>query len=340
MTLHLQAETPAAENGGAAEQFGEAAAVEEEWAGEGWAGEQQGGELAEPQEQQPPQNGEVAGWGQQASEEQPPAEAPVIDPEADIWKAVVLFTFQANNEDEIGITENEQVDILVKECDEDGWVKVRNAAGQVGYAPTNYLEVYASERLPEPAAPEQEGWAGQPMQTIPESGEPGGWAAQAGGWGAQPAGVEPNSSEEEEEGETEAETEDELPPGQCRVVGLLDGSKVISWETYQLVFCLWYLAFADPGPPRVLPAAAAAAPAERGGRRGGQAAPRLHTVREQHGVGVLQGALRLQRQRQGRAQLQGGRRDPHHLAEPQRAGRRLVVGRAGRPLGHLPLHRG
>jgi hypothetical protein len=35
---------------------------------------------------------------------------------------VVLFTFQGNNEDEINITENEQVDILVKECDEEGWV--------------------------------------------------------------------------------------------------------------------------------------------------------------------------------------------------------------------------
>ena len=237
--------------------------------------------------------------------EQPPAEAPIIDPEADIWKAIVLFTFQANNEDEIGITENEQVDILVKECDEEGWVKVRNAAGQVGYAPTNYLEVYASERLPEQAAPQQEGWAGQPMQTIPESGEPGGWAAQPGGWGAQPACVEPNSSEEEEEGETEAETEDELPPGQCWVDGQLDWPKVASWQTYHPIFCMC-LAIGDHGHPRVHPAAAPAAPAERRGRRGGEAAPGLHTVREQHGVGVLQGALRLHCQRQGRAQLQGG----------------------------------
>ena len=35
--------------------------------------------------------------------------AAAIDPNADIWKAVVLFTFAGNNEDEINITENEQV---------------------------------------------------------------------------------------------------------------------------------------------------------------------------------------------------------------------------------------
>jgi hypothetical protein len=74
---------------------------------------------------------------------------------------------------------------------------VRNSAGAVGYAPTNYVEVFASEMVAA-AAPEGDGgWGGVPgagpMQTIPE--------ALA------------NSSEEE--GETEAETEDELPPGGC-----------------------------------------------------------------------------------------------------------------------------
>lgn len=174
----------------------------------------------------------MAGWSREASIEQPapppdpeaPATAPVIDPNADIWKAVVLFTFQANNEDEINITENEQVDIMVKECDEEGWVMVRNSSGQKGYAPTNYLEVFASESLAVPAASSQ-----QPMQTIPENSVAppvtGGWADQnwgaaagqeqeiAGGWAAA-RGAE---TETEGESETEAETEDEGPPPGCAI---------------------------------------------------------------------------------------------------------------------------
>ena len=152
----------------------------QDWSGTDWSNQQQ-------------PNGEVASWSGQASVEQPeppvdpaaPTTAPVIDPNADIWKAVVLFTFQANNEDEINITENEQVDIMVKECDEEGWVMVRNSSGQKGYAPTNYLEVFASETLGN-----QQGVSGlsQPMQTIPENAEPppvrGGWGGE-GGWAGQ-----------------------------------------------------------------------------------------------------------------------------------------------------------
>ena len=150
----------------------------QDWSGADWSNQQSNGEVA-------------GGWSREASIEQPappadPAAAPVIDPNADIWKAVVLFTFQANNEDEINITENEQVDIMVKECDEEGWVMVRNSSGQKGYAPTNYLEVFASESL----GNQQGGPASsQPMQTIPENSEPppvtGGWAGQEGGWAGQ-----------------------------------------------------------------------------------------------------------------------------------------------------------
>ena len=204
----------------------------QDWSGADWSNQQS--------------NGEVGSWSREASVEQPapppdpaaPEAAPVIDPNADIWKAVVLFTFQANNEDEINITENEQVDIMVKECDEEGWVMVRNSSGVRGYAPTNYLEVFASESLAVPAS-------SQPMQTIPENSEPppvtGGWADQnwgggnqqeergecsgekilvrnkiAGGWAAG-RGAE---TETEGESETEAETEDEGPPPGCTICSL------------------------------------------------------------------------------------------------------------------------
>ena len=65
-----------------------------------------------------------------------------IDPNAAIWRAVVLFTFEANNEDELDVVENEEVDILVRECDEEGWLMGRTKAGRRGYVPYNYVEVY------------------------------------------------------------------------------------------------------------------------------------------------------------------------------------------------------
>jgi len=94
-----------------------------------------------------------AGWdSQEAAEEEaapPPgtsqrqALAPEdIDPSAAIWRAVVLFSFEANNEDELTVAENEEVDILVRECDEEGWLLARSRAGTRGYVPYNYVEVY------------------------------------------------------------------------------------------------------------------------------------------------------------------------------------------------------
>ncbi len=72
-----------------------------------------------------------------------PALAPEdIDPSAAVWRAVVLFNFEANNEDELTVAENEEVDILVRECDEEGWLLGRNRAGRRGYVPYNYVEVY------------------------------------------------------------------------------------------------------------------------------------------------------------------------------------------------------
>jgi hypothetical protein len=66
-----------------------------------------------------------------------------IDPNAAIWRAVVLFNFEANNEDELSVVENEEVDIMVRECDEEGWLMGRNKAGRRGYVPYNYVEVFA-----------------------------------------------------------------------------------------------------------------------------------------------------------------------------------------------------
>ena len=31
-----------------------------------------------------------------------------------VWKAIVLFPFEAQNEDELSVTENEDIDVMVK----------------------------------------------------------------------------------------------------------------------------------------------------------------------------------------------------------------------------------
>ena len=97
---------------------------------QGWNGEADwAGEPEEPQEEQ------------QETEDQT---RPDIDPQADIWKALVLYTFTANNEDELTVSENEDICVLVRECDEEGWVMARNQSDRKGYVPSNYIEVYAS----------------------------------------------------------------------------------------------------------------------------------------------------------------------------------------------------
>ena len=119
-----------------AEAWGEVAAAaaskaqeiqQDDWAAQdGWA-EEEGG-WADGEEQQPAQTA-----GNEAKE---------IDPNAEVWKAIVLFPFNSQNEDELTVQENEQVDIMVKECDEEGWLMGRNKDGARGYIPFNYVEVY------------------------------------------------------------------------------------------------------------------------------------------------------------------------------------------------------
>ena len=91
------------------------------------------------------------GWAEEGEEEQEVAQEPeerqnsqekFIDPNAEVWKVVVLFAFTAQNEDELTVVENEEIDVMVKECDEEGWVMGRNKDGRRGYVPNNYIEVY------------------------------------------------------------------------------------------------------------------------------------------------------------------------------------------------------
>lgn len=66
---------------------------------------------------------------------------------------VVLYDFEAQGDDELSVSEHDQLALIEKENDE--WWKLQNAAGVVGVVPAAYVEILDSVRdMPqEPAAP-------------------------------------------------------------------------------------------------------------------------------------------------------------------------------------------
>ena len=71
-----------------------------------------------------------------------PAEVEPVNLEG-LQQVNVLYNFDAQNSDELTITENEMVYLANEECDEEGWAVCINAHGQKGYVPLNYLEIEA-----------------------------------------------------------------------------------------------------------------------------------------------------------------------------------------------------
>ncbi|XP_044766404.1 protein nervous wreck isoform X3 [Coccinella septempunctata] len=63
-----------------------------------------------------------------------------------LLKCTALYSYTAQNPDELTIIENEQLEV-VGEGDGDGWLKARNYRGEEGYVPHNYLDV-EREQLP------------------------------------------------------------------------------------------------------------------------------------------------------------------------------------------------
>lgn len=49
--------------------------------------------------------------------------------------------FQAQHPDELSIVENEQLEVFSVDSDNYGWSKARNYKGEVGYVPSNYLDI-------------------------------------------------------------------------------------------------------------------------------------------------------------------------------------------------------
>ncbi|KAL3284906.1 hypothetical protein HHI36_019040 [Cryptolaemus montrouzieri] len=57
-----------------------------------------------------------------------------------LLKCTALYSYTAQNPDELTIIENEQLEV-VGEGDGDGWLRARNYRGEEGYVPHNYLDV-------------------------------------------------------------------------------------------------------------------------------------------------------------------------------------------------------
>lgn len=49
--------------------------------------------------------------------------------------------FQAQHPDELSIVENEQLEVFSVDSDNYGWSKARNYKGEIGYVPSNYLDI-------------------------------------------------------------------------------------------------------------------------------------------------------------------------------------------------------
>ncbi|XP_026683466.1 F-BAR and double SH3 domains protein 1-like, partial [Diaphorina citri] len=83
-------------------------------------------------------------WGPQDGEE--PAALP---PEhtGPVYKCIALYSYTAQNPDELSIVENEQLEVI-GDGDGDGWLRARNYKGEEGFVPHNYLDVDREESVP------------------------------------------------------------------------------------------------------------------------------------------------------------------------------------------------
>ncbi|XP_050521812.1 protein nervous wreck [Daktulosphaira vitifoliae] len=63
------------------------------------------------------------------------------EPEGPVYKCTALYSYSAQHPDELTIVENEQLEVFSVDSDSYGWSKARNYKGEVGYVPSNYLDI-------------------------------------------------------------------------------------------------------------------------------------------------------------------------------------------------------
>ncbi|XP_025408787.1 F-BAR and double SH3 domains protein 2 isoform X2 [Sipha flava] len=71
------------------------------------------------------------------------------EPEGPVYKCTALYTYTAQHPDELSIVENEQLEVFSVDSDNYGWSKARNYKGEVGYVPSNYLDIEQETCEPE-----------------------------------------------------------------------------------------------------------------------------------------------------------------------------------------------
>ncbi|VVC94274.1 unnamed protein product, partial [Leptidea sinapis] len=79
-------------------------------------------------------------WGEAESEAAPATQDATETPAPNPYKCTALYSYTAQNPDELSIIENEQLEV-VGEGDGDGWLRARNYRGEEGYVPHNYLDI-------------------------------------------------------------------------------------------------------------------------------------------------------------------------------------------------------
>ncbi|XP_059613011.1 protein nervous wreck isoform X2 [Phlebotomus argentipes] len=77
-------------------------------------------------------------WGAEGAGSAVPAQT------GPVFKCTALYSYTAQNPDELTIVENEQLEVI-GEGDGDGWLRARNYRGEEGYVPHNYLDVERDE---------------------------------------------------------------------------------------------------------------------------------------------------------------------------------------------------
>lgn len=82
--------------------------------------------------------------------------------EPGVYKCVAIYTYEAQNPDELSIVENEHLE-LIGEGDGDGWVRARNYKGEEGYVPQNYVEADADAEVGDSGSASMPGYPLQPQ---------------------------------------------------------------------------------------------------------------------------------------------------------------------------------
>ena len=141
----------------------------------GWAGDNQWGSFDNQNQQSAAESYPTDTTGQCS-------QGPMQEMPTGSLKAVALYEFVSQNQDELTVRETEEVYILPGECDEEGWLMVMNSAGSKGYVPQNYLEVEgaeSSQAIDQVVAASQQQY---PIQDDYSSQSNGNWGANSYGY--------------------------------------------------------------------------------------------------------------------------------------------------------------